>query len=55
MLVVIESGNKIKIALPDEFVVIVKDVTLEYNPVLVPLSDGNLCLQYSGAKTDKIL
>lgn len=49
---VIKSGKMITIALPYEFVDIVYDDTLEYNPVFVPVSEGNLFYANSGHSTE---
>jgi len=50
----IKSGNITTIALPEELVVIVVDITLEYNPVLVEVSEGIRQETSSGASMDKI-
>jgi len=47
-----EFGKMSIIAFPEAFVVKVKDVFLEYKPVLIPVSLGNRQLSYSGKSTD---
>jgi len=49
-----ESGKITTIALPEALVVIVVEKTLEYKPVLVPVSDGIRQDASSGARMDKM-